>query len=387
MSAEQSSIDKPIIPINKPWLEEEEKSEIMNVLNENTLTSAAKDGGKRVRGFESHLRDYLNVKHALAVNSGTSALHAALLAAGIGEGDEVLLPSFTFVATANSVVASGAKPVFVDVSRQDYTIDIPDLKAKITKNSKAVIPVHLYGHPCDMDEVIETAEKESISIIEDACQSLGSTYKNKQTGTFGLLGCFSLYASKVLTSGEGGAVVTNDDNLAEKIKMIRNHGMVEGYDTRIFGLNLRLPELSAAIAMIQMNRLSKMLDLRKRNAEELTTLISSFANESRIALPHASQDKRLNWYLYTIAFEKDSVRDGVLEKMLRDKVGATVYYDPPVHKTPYYGRMLASTTTSLSGINLVNTDWASKHVLSLPIHPLVTPEQLERVAHSIKGAL
>jgi perosamine synthetase len=194
MSAEQSSIDKPVIPINKPWLEEEEKNEIMNVLNENTLASAAKDGGKRVRGFESHLRDYLNVKHALAVNSGTSALHAALLAEGIGEGDEVLLPSFTFVATANSVVAAGAKPIFVDVNRHDYTIDIPDLKAKITKNSKAIIPVHLYGHPCDMDEVVETAEKQSISIIEDACQSLGSTYKNKQTGTFGLLGCFSLYA-------------------------------------------------------------------------------------------------------------------------------------------------------------------------------------------------
>jgi dTDP-4-amino-4,6-dideoxygalactose transaminase len=238
-----------------------------------------------------------------------------------------------------------------------------------------------------MDEVVETAEKQSISIIEDACQSLGSTYKNKQTGTFGLLGCFSLYASKVLTSGEGGAVVTNDDNLADKIKMIRNHGMVEGYDTRIFGLNLRLPELSAAIAMAQMNRLSKMLDLRKRNADALTTLISSFARDSRIALPYASRDKGLNWYLYTVAFEKDNVRDGVLEKMLRDKVGATVYYDPPVHKTPYYERMLASTTTSLSGINLANTDWASKHVLSLPIHPLVTPEELERVANSIKGAL
>ncbi len=175
MSTEQSSIDKPIIPINKPWLDEEEKNEIMSVLRENVLTSAAKDGGKKVRGFEGFLKDYLHVKHALAVNSGTSALHAALLAAGIGEGDEVLLPSFTFVATANSVVAAGAKPVFVDVNRHDYTIDIQDLKAKITKNSKAIIPVHLYGHPCDIDEVIETAEKQSISIIEDACQSLGST--------------------------------------------------------------------------------------------------------------------------------------------------------------------------------------------------------------------
>src|SRR5919106_32876 len=374
-----------MIPINKPWLDEEERREVMSVLDENALTTAAHDGGKRVRGFESNLKDYLEVKHVIAVNSGTAALHAALLAAGVKQGDEVLLPSFTFVATANSVVAAGAKPIFVDVNREDYTIDVSDLRAKITKNSKAIIPVHLYGHVSNMDEIIELAAEHSIDIIEDACQSLGSTYKKKQTGTFGLMGCFSMYASKVLTSGEGGAVTTNDDNLADKLKMIRNHGMVEGYDTRIFGLNLRLPELSAALATAQMKRLGKMLELRKRNADSLTDLISSFANDSRIALPYAGQDKRLNWYLYTIAFEKDNVRDGVLEKMLRDKVGATVYYDPPVHKTPYYERMLASTTTSLSGLNLANTEWASKHVLSLPIHPLVTPEQLERIAHSIKG--
>src|SRR5215207_7222012 len=387
MSTEQSSIDKPMILINKPWINEEEKREIMDVLNESALTSAAKDGGKRVREFESLLRDYLNVKHAIAVNSGTSALHAALLSADIGQGDEVLLPSFTFVATANSIMATGAKPVFVDINKHDYTIDILDLRSKITKNSKAIIPVHIYGHPCNMSEIVELAEKRSINVIEDACQSLGSTYNNKQTGTLGIMGCFSFYASKVLTSGEGGAVVTNDDSVAEKIKMIRNHGMVEGYDTRIFGLNLRLPELSAAIAKTQMIRLRSMLDLRRRNAETLTRLIFNFADDNGIVLPTESQDKRLNWYLYTIAFEKDNVRDGVLEKMLRDKVGATVYYDPPVHKTPYYERMLASSTTSLSGINLANTDWASKHVLSLPIHPLVTPEQLERVAHSIKGAL
>jgi perosamine synthetase len=389
MSTEQSSIDKPMILINKPWIDEEEKREVIKVLNDNALTSAAKDGGKRVREFESLLKSYLNVKHAMAVNSGTSALHAALLAANIGEGDEVLLPSFTFVATANSVIAAGAKPIFVDVNKRDYTVDIPDLKAKITKNSKAIIPVHLYGHPSDMDEIVELAEKFSIDIIEDACQSLGSKYKNKQTGTFGILGCFSLYASKVLTSGEGGAIVTNDDSLAEKIKMIRNHGMVEGYDTRIFGLNLRLPELSAAIAKVQMNRLEKMLDLRKRNAELLTTLVSSVAHDNGIVLPKETQDKKLNWYLYTIAFKKDNLRDMVQKKMVKDRVGATVYYDPPVHKTPYYEKILASTASSSkpSGRDLGNTDWASKHVLSLPIHPMITQEEIERVAQSIKSAM
>ena len=389
MSTEQSSIDKPMILINKPWIDEEEKREVINVLNDSALTSAAKDGGKRVREFESLLKGYLNVKHALAVNSGTSALHAALLAANIGEGDEVLLPSFTFVATANSVIAAGAKPIFVDINKHDYTVDIPDLKAKITKNSKAIIPVHLYGHPSDMAEIVELAERFSIDVIEDACQSLGSKYKNKQTGTFGILGCFSLYASKVLTSGECGAVVTNDDSLAEKIKMIRNHGMVEGYDTRIFGLNLRLPELSAAIAKVQMNRLEKMLDLRRRNAELLTTLVSSVAHDNGIVLPKETQDKKLNWYLYTIAFKKDNLRDMVQKKMVKDRVGVTVYYDPPVHKTPYYENILTSTASSSqsSSRDLSNTDWASKHVLSLPTHPLVTQEEIERVAQSIKSAI
>lgn len=243
-----------MIPINKPWIGEEEEEEVLRVLEESALTSPSRDGGKRVREFESLAKNYLNVKHVIAVNSGTAALHAALLAAGIKQGDEVLLPSFTFVATANAILAVGAKPVFVDVKRDDFTMDTTDLESKITSHTKAVIPVHLYGHPCDMDIIIELATKNSIHIIEDACQSLGSSYRKKQTGTLGSLGCFSLYASKVLTSGEGGAIATNDDQLADTLKMIRNHGMVEGYDTRVFGLNFRLPEISAAIAKMQMQK-------------------------------------------------------------------------------------------------------------------------------------
>ena len=379
-----------MILINKPWIGEDEKREVIKTLDDNSLTSAAKDGGKRVRELESLLQNYLNVKNVVSINSGTSALLAALIAADVKIGDEVLLPSFTFVATANSILAAGAKPVFVDVNKDDYTIDVSDLKAKITKKTRAIVPVHLYGHPSDMDEIAEVAETKSISIIEDACQSLGSTYNNRQTGTFGIMGCFSFYASKVMTSGEGGAVVTNDDSIAEKLKMIRNHGMVEGYDTRILGLNLRLPEISAAIAKTQMGKLREMLGLRRRNAEMLTTLISDVANENGIILPRESQSKRFNWYLYTIAITKDNLRDKIQKKMtLHDKIGATVYYDPPVHKTPYYERIMASGTgpQRSSVMGLPNTEWASKHVLSLPIHPMVTPEGLERVANSLRGAI
>jgi perosamine synthetase len=379
-----------MILINKPWIGEDEKREVINALDDNSLTSAAKDGGKRVRELESLLQDYLNVKNVVSINSGTSALLAALLAADVKTGDEVLLPSFTFVATANSILAAGAKPVFVDVNKYDYTVDVSDLKAKITKKTRAIVPVHLYGHPADMEEIAEVAETKSISIIEDACQSLGSTYNSRQTGTFGIMGCFSFYASKVLTAGEGGAVVTNDDSIAEKLKMIRNHGMVEGYDTRILGLNLRLPELSAAIAKTQMFRLREMLGLRRRNAEMLTTLISDVANDNGIILPSESQNKRFNWYLYTIIITKDNLRNKIQKMMtLNDKIGATVYYDPPVHRTPYYERIMASGTGSQpsSVMGLPNTDWASKHVLSLPIHPMVTPEGLERIANSLKGAI
>jgi perosamine synthetase len=369
------------IPINKPWIGEEERDEVMHVLEENALTSAAKDGGKRVRDFESLLRDHLKVKHVIAVNSGTTSLYAALLSAGVKQGDEVLLPSFTFVATANSIVAAGAKPVFVDINKDDFTIDVSRLKAKITKKSKAIIPVHLYGHPSDMDEIVELCNTHSLDLIEDACQSLGSVYKKKQTGTMGIMGCFSLYASKVLTCGEGGAIATDNDNLADNLKMIRNHGMVEGYDTRVFGLNFRLPELSAAVAKAQMNKLPKMLDLRRQNAELLTEMLFPIVDKSKIKVPQETQEKKFNWYLYTIAFEENNIRDKIKEKMINDKIGVAIYYKPPVHKTPYYDRLVSS---DKNNDNLDNTEWASEHVLSLPVHPSVTNQDIERMVESIK---
>ena len=369
-----------MIPINKPWLGVEEKKEIMSVLEEGVLTSAAKDGGKRVKNFELRLKDYLKAKHVVAVNSGTAALYAALVAADIKKDDEVLLPSFTFVATANSVVALGAKPVFVDVNKYDYTIDLHDLEAKISNKSKAIIPVHLFGHPCAMDEITELANKHSLKVIEDACQSVGSTYNKKQTGTLGIMGCFSMYASKVLTCGEGGAISTNNDDLAEKLKMIRNHGMVEGYDTRTLGLNLRLPEISAAIAMVQMEKLPEMLNLRRKNAESISINLRPMTKTLKISLPKEPTSRSFNWYLYTLGFEDGTLREKVKEEMLNHGIGATVYYDPPVHKTPYY-HDIAIRSSKNSNNSLFTTEWSSKHVLSLPVHPWVTQEAIGEMVH------
>ena len=372
-----------LIPINRPWIDNEEKQEVIKVLDENALTSASRNGGKRVQEFESSLRTFLNVKHAISVNSGTAALHAALLALDIKADDEVLLPSFTFVATANSVVASGAKPVFVDINTKDYTIDLNDLKRKISKNSKAIIPVHLYGHPSDLCELNEIANQYSLYIIEDACQSLGSLYKNKQTGTFGTMGCFSMYASKVLTAGEGGAIVTNDDKLADTLKMIRNHGMVEGYDTQILGLNYRLPELSAAIAKIQMKKLKTILNLRRQNSLLLSNLLETIISKYNIKIPEEDQIKKFNWYLYTLAFNNPNnitLRDYIKKKLIENGIGVAVYYDPPVHKTPFYQKFSMNN-------DLQNTNWSSKHVLSLPVHPGVTEMDIQNMVNVLKREL
>jgi perosamine synthetase len=395
-----------MIPINRPWLSDEEKKEILMVLDEGILTSPALEGGKRVQEFESLLRRYLKTKHVIAVNSGTSALFAALLALGLKEGDEVLLPSFTFVASANSVVAAGGTPVFVDINETDYTIDIKDLATKITKRTRAIMPVHLYGHPADLDEIAELANSNSLEIIEDACQSLGSEYRKRQTGTIGSMGCFSMYASKVLTSGEGGAITTDDDLLADQLRMIRNHGMVEGYDTRVFGLNLRLPEICAAMAKGQMKKLDEMLEKRRNNAKLLTDLLSH-SDVDGLTTPIEPDDghKKFNWYLYTVALGSrqtgDKIntpdlpghpgyRDLMKDEMVNSaKIGVAVYYDPPVHLTPYYRKLVQSRLPYQSREmpnNLKTTEWASRHVLSLPVHPLLSAEDIEYIANSFKSA-
>ena len=375
-----------MIPINKPWLDDDAKQEVLNVLAENSLTSPAKNGGKRVQDFENLLKSYLNVKHVIAVNSGTSAIHASLLSLGIKPGDEVILPSFTFVATANSVVATGAKPVFADINTDDYTIDFSDVEKKITDKTKAIIPVHLYGHPSNMERLNAIAKSKSIKVVEDACQSLGSLYNEKQTGTIGDLGCFSFYASKVLTTGEGGAIVTNDDNIYEELLMIRNHGMVNGYDTRVFGLNLRLPELCAAIGISQMRKLNQMLEIRKAHAELLSEGLKSFEQKGILKLPKESENNKFNWYLFTVGFKDNSHRELVKDNLLKAGIGATVYYDPPVHKTPYYDNDTDKSGSSADDL-LPNTTWAWNHVLSLPVHPLMAKDDLNAIIRTFENTL
>jgi dTDP-4-amino-4,6-dideoxygalactose transaminase len=351
------------IAINVPIVGKEEITSVTSILKNGVLTSASNLGGKHVQAFEKSAASFVNSKYAVAVNSGTAALQAALFALDVKKGDEVLIPSFTFVATANAVVSTGAKPVFVDILNKNYTIDPDDLEKKITKKTHAIIPVHLYGNVAIIERLSEISKKYNIPIIEDSAQSLGSTYKGKHTGTFFEMGCYSMYPTKVMTAGEGGFVVTNNKNLRDKLLMIRNHGMVHGYDTRMFGLNLRLPEINAAIATIQIKKLPKFLKSRANNAKLLSKLISDL----KVVLPIERKNENVNWYLYTISTDK---RDKLLKKLNEKGIGAAAYYSTPIHKTPFYKLK----------IKLPITDFASSNVISLPIHPNVTQKNIEFIA-------
>ena len=358
------------IPINTPILDQKEISAVLSVLKTGSLTSASKNGGQNVQEFEKLTSKFVKSKFAIAVNSGTAALQAALYSLGLKKGDEVIVPSFTFVASANAIAATGAKPVFADILRSNFTIDPESIKNKITKKTKAIMPVHLYGHIALVDEIKEIAHKENIPVVEDAAQSLGSTLRGKHSGTFFDLGCYSLYPGKVMTSGEGGVIVTNNKKLHEKLLMIRNHGMIKGYDSKIFGLNLRLPEISAAIAKIQIKKLPNFIKVRTRNAKILSELLS----DCNIQIPSPRKREQVNWSLYTVGIKN---RNKIMKKLNEKGIGAANYYPIPVHKIPFYK----------SNLKLPNTDWASKTVLSLPVNPKVTTKNIHFIAKTIRDLL
>ncbi|HVC27628.1 MAG TPA: DegT/DnrJ/EryC1/StrS family aminotransferase [Nitrososphaerales archaeon] len=362
------------IPINVPLLGKEEKDAVMAVLESGVLTNASYEGGKFVKEFEGKLKARVGTKHAVAVNSGTAALHTSLVAYGIGPGDEVIVPAFTFEATANVVLACGAKPVFADI-KEDYNIDPGDVRKKVGKKTKAIIPVDVYGYPADLDEVREIADGHSIKVIEDAAESLGAEYRGRPTGKTDHSGCFSLYATKVITSGEGGAITTDDDEFADRARLVRNHGMQQGYDTRVLGFNYRMPEMAAAIGSVQMDRLDGYIEARRRNSKALTETISRMKG---VELRQESSDRRHVWYLYTVFLAKR--RGEVMQRLRARGVGAAAYWETPVNMMPLYERLgYAQKLPAASS--------AAAHVLSLPVHPGVNEAEIRFVAEEFAKAV
>jgi len=371
---------RDMIPINQPSMGKEEIEAVVEVLKSGILTE--KSGrGPRVLQFEKEFAKFVGAKHAVAVSSGTAALHASLLAAGIQPGDEVVVPSFTFSATAGAVVLAGGKPAFADIDADTYCITRESIEAVLTRATKAIMPVHMYGLCADMDPITELAHNRGIVVIEDAAQAHGAEYNGRKAGSLGDAACFSFYPGKNMTTGEGGMITTSDDDMAEQLKRIRTHGEERPYWVARQGHNYRMPEMAAAIGAVQLKRLPSFLQDRRKNAEYL---IEKLGVLGKLVMPKEPAGRKHAWYLFTPRLRGANAgkRNKLVEKLRSKNIGCSVYYESPVHMFPYY-RDLQSTRRSA----LPETERACRQVFSLPVHPMLKQAELQYVADSVKRAI
>jgi dTDP-4-amino-4,6-dideoxygalactose transaminase len=355
-----------MIKIASPSIGRDEIKAVIEVLKSGMLAQ-----GQKVKEFEEKVAEYVGVKYAIATSSGTTALHTALLAAGIKPGDEVITTPFTFIATANSILYCGAKPVFVDVDEKTFNIDPEKIEEKITEKTKTILPVHLYGQPADMEKILKICESHNLLLIEDAAQALGAEFKGKKVGSFGDCAIFSFYPTKNITTGEGGMVVTNNENIAEKCRKIRNHGEYQRYFVDLVGYNYRMTEVAAAIGLAQFKKLEKFNNKRIRNAKFLTRHLKDI---DEIEVPFVDKRVKHVFHQYTI---KTSRRDELREFLEKKGIQSVVYYPLPIHKQKIYQDLGYKDSLPVA-------EELSKKVLSLPIHPNLKKEDLKLIVESIR---
>jgi perosamine synthetase len=353
-----------MIPIAKPLLGEEEKQAVLEVLSSGMLAQ-----GSRVKAFEQAFADLCETHFAVATSSGTAALHLSLLANGIGTGDEVITTPFTFIASVNSILYTGARPVFVDIDPETFNIDSSQIEAVITPKTKAILPVHLFGLSCEMDSILAIAEKHSLKIIEDACQSHGATYKGRVVGSFGT-GAFSFYPTKNMTSAEGGMVTTNDEILAEKCQVIRQHGMRRRYYHDELGYNYRMTDVHAAIGLEQLKKLEHFNQVRRNHAHYLSSHLEG------VSVPVEPPGCRHVYHQYTIRV-RDGRRDALRAHLLQQGIGSEVYYPVPIHLQESYTQQFGKQAS------FTKVEQASQEVLSLPVHPALTQAELEIIVQAV----
>jgi dTDP-4-amino-4,6-dideoxygalactose transaminase len=352
------------IPISKPFIGDEEKKAVMGVLDSGMLAM-----GPKTAQFETEFAKLCAVKHAIAVSSGTTALHIALLANGIGPGDEVITTPFTFIASVNAILYVGAKPVFVDIEEDTFNIDLSQVEKAITPRTKAILPVHLYGHLCDIEQLNTIAETHHLKIIEDACQAVMASYKGKIAGSFGT-GTFSFYATKNMMSGEGGMITTNDDEVAEASRLIRNHGMKVRYYHDMLGFNFRMMDIQAAIGLEQLKRLPAFNEKRRQHAAHFNAKIES------VKTPQEKLDYHHIWHQYTIRVNHGRDRDSAVQQLNEAGIGTGIYYPVPVHQQEYIRKMLGE-------VSMPVTEKMSREVISLPVHPMLSKEDLETIVTEV----
>jgi len=354
-----------MIPISKPFIGEAEKKAVLEVLDSGMLVQ-----GPRTARLEEKFAAACGVKHAVATSSGTTALHVALLAHGIGEGDEVITAPFTFIASVNSIIYVGARPVFVDVEEGTFNINPALIEAAITPKTRAILPVHLYGYPCDMDAIMGIARRRNLMVIEDAAQAIGAEYKGKRAGSFGT-GCFSLYATKNVMCGEGGMITTNDDDLAQRCRMIRSHGMQRRYYHDMLGYNFRMTDLHAAIGLAQMDRLDEFTAQRRANAEYLNERIT------RVVTPKVRPGYNHVWHQYTIRVDRGRDRDAAVKQLNDAGVGTGIFYPVPANKQAHLVKM------GLGDVSLPVAERLAEEVISLPVHPQLSRADLETIVAEV----
>ncbi|GAA2175147.1 DegT/DnrJ/EryC1/StrS family aminotransferase [Arthrobacter parietis] len=350
------------IPAAKPIVGDEERAAVDAVLVSGMLAQ-----GAEVAEFEKEFSDVLlDGRASVAVNSGTSGLHLGLLAAGVGPGDEVIVPSFTFAATANSVALTGATPVFADIELDHYCLDIAHVESLISDKTKGIMPVHLYGHPANVVAFRELADARGIKLFEDAAQAHGAALDGRKVGTFGDFAMFSLYPTKNMTSGEGGMVSTGDATVERNLRLLRNQGMERQYENELVGFNARMTNLHAAIGRVQLTKVLGWTAQRRSNAQFLNE------NLEGVGTPAVAEGAEHVYHQYTIRISGD--RDG-FAAALKDEynIGSGVYYPIPNHRLPSFDRTE----------DLPNTELAAREVLSLPVHPSLDEEDLDRIVTAV----
>jgi perosamine synthetase len=350
--------DKSMRPIKlaNPSINFSDKRAVLRVLNSGNLAQ-----GRQVELFEKKFSELHESREAVAVNSGTSGLLLGLLALGIGKGDEVLVPSFTFAASANAIALTGAKPVFVDISLDTYCIDPMKIKAAISKKTKAILVVHLYGYPSDMHAICEIASANNLKVIEDAAQAHLASIEGKLVGTFGDLAVFSFYPTKNMTSGEGGMIITQYADVARKCRLLRNQGMEVRYQNEVVGYNMRMTDIHAALGSSQFSRLESWTQAREANADFYLKHLE-IPNLKRP--PHSV---RHSYHQFTIMIPKN--REGYISMMSKNGIGTGVYYPTPVHRLPPFAEKIA----------LLQTEIACERVVSIPVHPGLKKGDLKKI--------
>jgi dTDP-4-amino-4,6-dideoxygalactose transaminase len=368
-----------MISIARPLMGSEEEAAVLRVLASGQLAQ-----GEEVAAFERNFAEMCGAREAIAVSSGTAALHLALLAHGVGPGDEVITTAFSFAATANVILLVGATPVFVDIERDTYNIDPTLVEAAITPRTKAIMPVHLYGNPSDIQRLEEIASAHELSIIEDAAQAHGAKIDDRTIGGFGTA-CFSFYATKNMTTGEGGMLTTNDPVIAEKVRLLRNHGQQTRYYHTTIGYNFRMTNLQAAIGLVQLRKLEQFNEQRISNARFLTEHLKEV-----LQTPIARPGYRHVYHQYTIRVLEQ--RDQWVAKLHERGVGTGIHYPIPIYQQPFYRDSISQFRISLPGraalgdtsdLRLPETEAAARQVLSLPVHPALSENDLATVVKEV----